>query len=149
MIVRDGVFVEYSTDGQAWSVVGAKGDASWYSSTALLGDNKLVGAFSGKINGWRLVSRKLDAAVGQARFWLRFRFVSGAAPATGGVLIDDVVISKVNFSFFLLACRSRRRARRNARTVEYSRLPDRHRAGRRCQQGSAAVPDQVEPCRRR
>lgn len=96
MIVRDGLFVEYSTDGQMWKVLGAKGDASWYNSNALLGDGKsLFGAFSGKITGWRLVSHKLDAAVGQAQFWLRFHFVSGAAPATGGVLLDDVVISKV------------------------------------------------------
>ena len=96
--VRDGLFVETTTSDGAdatWTLLGAKGDALWYGSSALVG-NKLVDAFSGNNQGWKRVSHTMPAAVGQARFRMRLRFVAGgAAPASGaGVLIDDIVVSR-------------------------------------------------------
>ncbi len=88
---RDGLFLEWSSDGgSVWRSTGG----FQYDSSALVG-SRLERAFGGLNRDWRLVSGTIDGVQGLASVLFRFRFrASGASGARGGVLVDDIIVSK-------------------------------------------------------
>jgi hypothetical protein len=88
---RDGLFLEWSSDGgNVWRSTGG----FQYDSSALVG-SRLEPAFGGLSRNWRLVSGTIDGVQGLASVLFRFRFrASGSSGARGGVLVDDIIVSK-------------------------------------------------------
>mmetsp|Transcript_10190 Transcript_10190/g.17109 ORF Transcript_10190/g.17109 Transcript_10190/m.17109 type:complete len:702 (+) Transcript_10190:143-2248(+) len=89
---RDGFTVEISTDnGQSWTDAGT---SKLYGNSQVLRSGSFVPALSSNDNQWKQYDQRLTGGANQDKVWIRFHFTAaGNSPATGGVLIDDVIVS--------------------------------------------------------
>jgi hypothetical protein len=90
----DGMFVEYSTNGNTWQRLGSINDplgTNWYNSN-LYQSNE---GWSGISNGWQSVSYEYTSPWGNNYLQLRFKFISDFNLVDAGFSLDDINITGV------------------------------------------------------
>lgn len=90
----DGVFVEYTTNGNTWQRLGNMNDPAginWYNSTLTSGNE----GWCGVTTGWQSCSYAWNSPFGNNYLQLRFRFISDFNVVDAGASIDDINITGV------------------------------------------------------
>ncbi|MBL7922991.1 MAG: immune inhibitor A [Bacteroidia bacterium] len=88
----DGMFVEYSTNGNTWQRLGNLNDPAginWYNSAIT---QSQIG-WSGISNGWQSSSYSYLSPWGNSYLQLRFRFISDFNVVNAGFSLDDISIT--------------------------------------------------------
>jgi photosystem II stability/assembly factor-like uncharacterized protein len=88
----DALYVEYSTDGISWHVLGTASDPGWYNSSFVQGE--CIGAqWTGTHSGMQTYSHSLDMLQGEPQVYLRFVMASDAYVTAEGAVIDNLQIT--------------------------------------------------------
>ncbi len=87
----DAFYVEYSTDGSTWTVLGSSADPDWYNSSTVQG--ACQGAqWTGYDSQIRHYSHSLDFLAGEPRVYLRFVMASDYSVHYEGVMLDNLQV---------------------------------------------------------
>lgn len=87
----DYVFVEASTDGEAWEILKTPSGTDYNPS-----GNSYGWGYTGRTGGWIQESVDLSQYAGQ-NVWIRFEYITDAAVNGEGLLLDDVRIEAINY----------------------------------------------------
>jgi len=90
----DALYMEYSTDGHIWEVLGTANDSNWYNNSATRG--ACVGAqWTGSQSVMQTYSHSLNFLNGEPQVYLRFVMASDAYVTGEGAVIDNLEISGI------------------------------------------------------
>jgi len=90
----DALYMEYSTDGNSWNILGTASDPDWYNSNQLRG--ACPGAqWTGSAPVFRTYRHSLDFLQGEPRVYLRFVLASDGSITDEGAVIDNLVVSGI------------------------------------------------------
>ncbi len=88
----DALYLEYSTDGVNWQILGTSSDPNWYNSNTVQG--VCQGAqWTGTESNFATYSHDLDVLEGEPNAYLRFVMASDTYVTGEGAVIDDLQIT--------------------------------------------------------
>jgi len=91
----DALYMEYSTDGREWFILGTADDPNWYNNTSVNGVC-VGGQWSGTgHNTFTRYSHTLDFLAGEPKVYLRFVMASDYSVTAEGAVVDDLQIEAI------------------------------------------------------
>ena len=90
----DALYMEYSTDGREWFLLGTADDPNWYNNTSVNGAC-VGGQWSGTETTFARYSHTLDSLAGEPHVYLRFVMASDHSITGEGAVIDNLQIEAI------------------------------------------------------